>query len=97
MQPFQTLLPLAQETSSELAMSQEAASGMSVLGGHILAALIFSVIGIVVLGICIVVMEKLTPFSIYHEIVEEHNQALGTIVGAITLGISLIIAAAILG
>ncbi|OYP38170.1 DUF350 domain-containing protein [Rhodopirellula sp. MGV] len=97
MQPLQVLLPLAQATSSGLPAAQEAASGMSILGGHVLAAVIFSVIGIIVLGVCILVMEKLTPFSIYHEIVEEHNQALGTIVGAIVLGISLIIAAAILG
>ncbi len=42
-------------------------------------------------------MDKLTPFSIRHEIVEEHNQAMALIVGAIVLGVSLIIAAAILG
>ncbi|WP_436717551.1 DUF350 domain-containing protein [Roseiconus lacunae] len=84
---LETALPLAQETPTALQL----------LGAHLVAAVVFSVVGIVVLGIAILLMEKLTPFSISKEIIEEHNQALGTILGAIFLGISIIIAAAILG
>jgi uncharacterized membrane protein YjfL (UPF0719 family) len=67
------------------------------LGYHFIAAGIFSVFGIVILFMAIHLMEKLTRFSITKEIVDEHNTALAIIVGAIVLGISVIIAASILG
>ncbi|MCA9140226.1 MAG: DUF350 domain-containing protein [Planctomycetales bacterium] len=88
MKTFDFAMPLAQEL---------AATPTQMLGAHLIAAVIFSLVGIVVFGLCLLLMEKITPFSIIKEIGEEHNQALGTIVGAIVLGISIIIAAAILG
>jgi hypothetical protein len=84
------VLPLAQAGSSE-------PSAADVLFGHLIAAIVFSIVGIVVFFGSLWLMEKLTPFSIVKEIDEEHNQALAIIVGAIVLGISVIIAAAILG
>ncbi|MEM9366807.1 MAG: DUF350 domain-containing protein [Planctomycetota bacterium] len=72
-------------------------TSMDVLLEHLIAACVFSVVGIVVFLVCLVLMEKLTPFSIIHEIGEEHNIAVSIVVSAIVLGISLIIAAAILG
>lgn len=73
----------------------EARTGL--LGYHLAAAAIFSVVGIVVLFLAIFLMEKLTRFSITKEIVDEHNTALAIIVGAIVIGIAIIIAASILG
>ena len=70
---------------------------VQMLGAHLIAAVVFSIVGIIVFALCLFLMEKMTPFSIIKEIGEEHNQALGIIVGAIVLGISIIIAAAILG
>ena len=70
---------------------------MEILGGHLIAAIVFSLVGIIVFFLCLLLMEKITPFSIVKEIIDEHNQALALIVGAVVLGISLIIAAAILG
>ncbi|MGV3485256.1 MAG: DUF350 domain-containing protein [Planctomycetaceae bacterium] len=75
----------------------EPQSSMSLLGQHLIAAVVFSVVGVIVFFVCLLLMEKLAPFSIIKEIGEEHNEALGTIVGAMVLGISIIIAAAILG
>jgi putative membrane protein len=54
-------------------------------------------VGIVVLFLAIFLMEKLTRFSITKEIVDEHNTALAIIVGAIVIGVSIIIAASISG
>lgn len=88
MESFEMALPLAQEL---------AVSPTQLLGAHLIAAVVFSIVGIIVFFLCLLLMEKITPFSIIKEIGEEHNQALGTIVGAIVLGISIIIAAAILG
>ena len=70
---------------------------MSLLASQLLAAIIFSVVGVLVFFGSLWVMDKLTPFSLYREIGEEHNSALAIIVGSIILGISIIIAAAILG
>ncbi|QEG39656.1 hypothetical protein UC8_16520 [Roseimaritima ulvae] len=70
---------------------------MDLLIAHLIAAVVFSVVGIVVFCLCLFVLDKLTPFSIIKEIGEDHNQALGIIIGAIVLGMSIIIAAAISG
>jgi putative membrane protein len=75
----------------------QAQSSMHLLGEHLLAAVVFSIVGIIVFFVCLLLMEKLAPFSIIKEIGEEHNEALGMIVGAMVLGISIIVAAAILG
>ena len=72
-------------------------SQLAILGGHLFAAIVFSVVGIIVFFLVLLLMDKVTPFSIIKEIIEEHNQAVAIIVAAIVIGISLIIAAAILG
>ena len=69
----------------------------SMLLEHLIAAVVFSALGIIVLAICFWLMEKLTPFSMVKEIEEDENVALGIVVGATVIGISLIIAAAIQG
>lgn len=100
MQSLAMILPLAQGATSsvmqEPTLMQEP-SAMQLLGAHLIAAVVFSLVGIVVFFLSLLLMEKLTPFSIVKEIGEEHNQAMATIIGAIVLGISIIIAAATLG
>jgi putative membrane protein len=63
----------------------------------IVAALLFSGIGIVVLAISFIVFDRLTPGNLWKEIVEEKNIALAITTAAMTLGIAQIIAAAIHG
>jgi putative membrane protein len=63
--------------------------------GNIVAALAFAFIGIVVFVIAFVVMDKLTPYHLWKEIVQEHNMALAILVGAMSIGICIIIASAI--
>ncbi len=77
--------------------AQAPSSGWDLLGQHLLAAIIFSIVGVIVFFASLLLMEKLTPFSIIKEIGEEHNMAVAIIVGAIVLGIAIIIAAAVLG
>ena len=80
--------PVAEaETHTELGM----------LWHHLLLAVVFSIVGVIVFALCLVLIEKLTPFSIVKEIGEEHNMAVAIVVSGIVLGISLIIGAAILG
>ena len=58
-------------------------------------SIVYSIIGTLVLGVSFYVIEKVLPFSMRKEIAEDHNTALGIILGAFVIGLSLIIAAAI--
>lgn len=74
-----------------------AAENGSLLTEHVIAAVVFSVIGLAVLALSIFLMSKLMPLPFWKEIEEDQNTALGILCGAIILGISIIIAAAIHG
>ena len=63
----------------------------------LVSALIYSVLGLVLFGIFWMFVVKVTPFSIRKEIEEDQNTSLGIILGAMIIGISLIIAAAVGG
>jgi putative membrane protein len=65
--------------------------------GSILAALIYSLMGIVLFGVAFFVIVKVAPFSIRKEIEDDQNTALGIIIGAVIIGISMIISAAVHG
>lgn len=60
-------------------------------------SVIYSVVGFVMLGLGFYIYDKVTPWRMWKEIIDEHNIALAVIVGAMVLGISNIIAAAIAG
>ncbi|HFE47172.1 MAG TPA: DUF350 domain-containing protein [Nannocystis exedens] len=54
---------------------------------------IYSVMGFVLLGVGVLLMEKLTPFSIRKEIEEDQNVALGIIMAGAMISISIMIGA----
>lgn len=89
------LLPVTLAFADDSAVLDGAASGKLWL--HLLAAVIFSLVGVAVLAICFKLMSKFTPFSIKKEIEEDQNVALAIIMGAVIIGMSIIIAAAIIG
>jgi len=60
-------------------------------------SLLYSVLGIVVFWVSFIIVDKITPYDLWREIVEERNTALAIIVAATALGISIIVAAAIHG
>jgi uncharacterized membrane protein YjfL (UPF0719 family) len=68
---------------------------MTTLSANILAAIIFAALGIVTFLVAFVTIDRLTPFNLWKEIVEEQNSALAILIGLMALGISIIIAAAI--
>ena len=61
----------------------------------VVAALVYSLLGIVVFGVAFKVADVLTPYHLWKELVEEKNVALAIVVGAMALSIAWIIAAAI--
>ncbi|MBK5296536.1 MAG: DUF350 domain-containing protein [Vicinamibacteria bacterium] len=62
---------------------------------NLIAAVLFAVLGIVTLIATFIAIDWFTPFSLWKEIIDEHNTALAVLMGFTGLGISLIIAAAI--
>lgn len=61
----------------------------------IVGSLVYALIGVLVFWISFVIIDKLTPYDLWLEIVEKRNQALALVVAAMCLGISVIVAAAI--
>jgi uncharacterized membrane protein YjfL (UPF0719 family) len=62
---------------------------------NIVSALAFAFLGMLIFVIAFAVMDKLTPYHLWKEIVQEHNMALAILVGAMSLGLCIIIASAI--
>ncbi len=64
---------------------------------YVLGAIVFSAIGLAVYALGILVLDRLIPGHLWKEIFEEHNTALAIIIGAVSIGIAIIIASAIHG
>lgn len=63
----------------------------------LLTTVIFVAIGLAVFAIAFLIVVLISPFSVKKEIEEDHNTALAIIIGALIIGIAMIIAAAIQG
>ncbi len=62
---------------------------------NVLNAVIYAVLGIVIFALAFVVIDKMTPYHLWREVVEDKNVALAILVGAVALGMCIIIAAAV--
>ena len=65
--------------------------------GAFFGSILYAVIGVVVLLASFIVVDKLTPYNLWEEIVEKQNMALAVVVAGMALGVSFIIAAAVHG
>ncbi|HEY1048040.1 MAG TPA: DUF350 domain-containing protein [Bacteroidia bacterium] len=61
----------------------------------IIGSVVYSVIGVLILIISFVVVEKITPENLWQEIVLKQNKAIAIIAAAFILAIAIIIASAI--
>ena len=68
---------------------------LDTLVSNLVAALVFAALGITVFIVTFVTIDRLTPYALWKEIIDEHNTALAVLIGALALGMALIIAAAI--
>lgn len=62
---------------------------------YIIASIVYSLIGIIILGISFWVFEKITPENVWKEIIEKQNVALAIVSAAFMIAIALIIASAV--
>lgn len=65
--------------------------------GVFIGSIVFALIGVLVFWICFIVVDKLTPYDLWSEIIEKKNVALAIVVAAMCLSIGIIVAAAIHG
>jgi uncharacterized membrane protein YjfL (UPF0719 family) len=65
--------------------------------GVFFGSMLFALIGVLIFWICFVIIDKLTPYDLWAEIIEKKNTALAIVVGAMCIAIGLIVSAAIHG
>ncbi|MBL8372733.1 MAG: DUF350 domain-containing protein [Burkholderiaceae bacterium] len=65
--------------------------------GAFIGSIVFALIGVLVFWLSFIVIDKITPYNLWQELVEKQNKALAMVVAAMCLGISIIVAAAIHG
>ena len=63
--------------------------------GFLVSALVYSLLGVAIFVISFLVVDWITPYHLWKEIVEKQNRALAVLLGFMSLGIALISAASI--
>lgn len=61
----------------------------------LIASLVYSLLGVVIFWLSFIIIDRLTPYDLWKNLVEERNQALATVVAAMCLGVAIIVASAI--
>ena len=60
-------------------------------------SILYALIGVLVFWVSFLIVDKLTPYDLWAEIIEKKNVALAIVVGAMCIAIGLIVAAAVHG
>jgi len=63
--------------------------------GYLLNAVVYAFLGIVIFAVAFWIVDRMTPYHLWNEIVHEKNVALAILVGAMSIGMCVIIAAAV--
>jgi uncharacterized membrane protein YjfL (UPF0719 family) len=61
----------------------------------LVGSIVYSVIGLVLVIIGFIVIDRITPYDLWKELIENRNQPLATVVAAFVIAIAIIVAAAI--
>ena len=64
---------------------------------YLAAALVYSIVGILILLVAFWIIEKISPENLWLEIIEKQNKALAIIAAAFMIAIAIIISSAIHG
>jgi uncharacterized membrane protein YjfL (UPF0719 family) len=65
------------------------------LGSSFIAAVVFALLGVVLFVVGFMIFDKITPGSLWKELLEDQNTALGVLMAGVAIAIAIIIAAAI--
>ena len=61
----------------------------------LVGTLLYSAIGVIIMFVSFVVIDKITPYDLWKELVENRNQPVATMAAAFCIAIGIVIAAAI--
>ncbi len=65
--------------------------------GVVFGSILYALIGVGIFWLCFVIIDKLTPYRLWEEIIEKKNIALAIVVGAMCIAIGMIVSAAVHG
>ncbi len=65
------------------------------LAANVLAGVVFTILGIVLFVGAFFLFDRLTPGTLWKELIEDQNTALGVMFGCVAIALGIIIAAAI--
>ena len=65
--------------------------------GVIFGSMLYAFIGVFIFWLCFVIVDKITPYRLWEELVDKKNVALAIVVGSMCIAIGLIVAAAVHG
>jgi hypothetical protein len=63
---------------------------------EIVSTIVYSFLGIGLMGLCWLLLTRIAPFSVVREIEQDQNVALAVLIGSVFLSMAIIIAAVIL-
>jgi uncharacterized membrane protein YjfL (UPF0719 family) len=63
---------------------------------EVVATIFYTLLGLVLLGVCWKLIEWITPFSLRQEIEEDQNLAIAVLIGCLFISVSILISAVIL-
>ena len=63
----------------------------------VFGSMLYALIGVVIFWVCFVIVDKITPYNLWVDIVDKKNVALAIVVGARAIAIGQIVAAAVHG
>ena len=65
--------------------------------GVFFGSILYALVGVGVFWVCFLIVDKLTPYDLWSEIIDKKNLALAIVVGSMCIAIGLIVAAAVHG
>ncbi len=74
-------------------MTEDTSSALDLI--PLLSTIVYSVLGIVLMVLTIVVVNKLFRLQLHRELVDEHNVAFGVMIAGLSVAIAIIIAGTI--
>ena len=63
----------------------------------VFGSMLYALIGVVIFWVCFVIVDKITPYNLWEEIVDKKNVALAIVVGSTAIAIGMIVSAAVHG
>lgn len=65
--------------------------------GIFVGSALFALLGVGIFWLCFIIIDKLTPYDLWTELVEKRNLALAIVVAAMCIAIGLIVSASVHG